>query len=358
MTRKLLALALVLLAAPASAVPLGDLAPGSVVYFKFNTRTAAGAPITFAGAPSLTVYKNASDAQDGGDITLTVDFDSTTGLHYVAIDTSVDPTFYASGSEYQVTVVQGTVNGQSVAGTVIASFSLDNRSALRPATAGRTLVVSAGGVADAQVKGMDADTVTASAVAADALGSSELATTARDEIVDQAWDELLSGHAVAGSTGAALTAAGGAGDPWATTASGYGASTFGGLVAALGDADIEVTAPVLEDGTISVVTGDAYDIDHAREISIALTSAPTLVGATVTLVIDNVLTDTATDVQTAGSATQTPRFELTAAQTALLTRTGSGAYRYQVQVTWAADSPSQPAVLAAGKVDVAKRAAP
>ena len=28
------------------------------------------------------------------------------------------------------------------------------------------------------------------------------------------------------------------------------------------------------DGSISVVTGDAYDIDHAREISIALTSAP------------------------------------------------------------------------------------
>jgi len=358
MTRKLLALALALLAAPASAVHLGDFPVGATVDFMFNTRTAAGAPITFAGTPGLTVYRGSNTTEDPGDITLVIDYDTpaTTGMHHVTIATGGDPTFYVAG-DYQVVVVQGTVNGQSVAGTVIASFSLDNRSALRPATAGRTLVVSAGGVADAQVKGMDADTVTASAVAADAIGSAEVATTATGEIADATWDEPTP-HSTSSTMGALLTAAGGAGDPWATTASGYGASTFGGLVAALGDADIEVTAPVLEDGSISVVTGDAYDIDHAREISIALTSAPTLVGATVTLVIDNVLTDTATDVQTAGSATQTPRFELTAAQTALLTRTGSGAYRYQVQVTWAADSPSQPAVLAAGKVDVQKRFAP
>jgi len=30
------------------------------------------------------------------------------------------------------------------------------------------------------------------------------------------WDEAIAGHAVAGSTGAALTAAGAAGDPWAS----------------------------------------------------------------------------------------------------------------------------------------------
>ena len=50
-------------------------------------------------------------------------------------------------------------------------------------------------------------------------------------IADQVWDEILSGHAVVGSTGAALSAAGGSGDPWATALPGaYGAGTAGKIV--------------------------------------------------------------------------------------------------------------------------------
>ncbi len=50
-------------------------------------------------------------------------------------------------------------------------------------------------------------------------------------IADQVWDEVLSGHAGVGSAGAALTAAGSAGDPWATPLPGaYGAGTAGELV--------------------------------------------------------------------------------------------------------------------------------
>lgn len=64
---------------------------------------------------------------------------------------------------------------------------------------------------DASVGAMAANVVTATAIAADAIGASELALTAVDEIADAIWDELLSGHAVSGSTGEALTtvAAGG-----------------------------------------------------------------------------------------------------------------------------------------------------
>lgn len=50
-------------------------------------------------------------------------------------------------------------------------------------------------------------------------------------IADQVWDEVLSGHLGAGSTGAALNGAGSAGDPWVTALPGaYGAGTAGKLV--------------------------------------------------------------------------------------------------------------------------------
>ena len=48
------------------------------------------------------------------------------------------------------------------------------------------------------------------------------------------WDEAISGHLTSGTTGAALNAAGSAGDPWATVLPGaYGAGTAGYLVGAI-----------------------------------------------------------------------------------------------------------------------------
>lgn len=50
-------------------------------------------------------------------------------------------------------------------------------------------------------------------------------------IADAAWDEALAGHLTAGSTGAALNAAGAAGDPWSTMLPGaYGAGTAGDII--------------------------------------------------------------------------------------------------------------------------------
>ncbi len=51
------------------------------------------------------------------------------------------------------------------------------------------------------------------------------------EIADAVWDEAIAGHLGAGSTGAALNAAGSAGDPWNTALPGaYGAGTAGRLI--------------------------------------------------------------------------------------------------------------------------------
>lgn len=49
------------------------------------------------------------------------------------------------------------------------------------------------------------DLITAAAIATDAITSDALATSALNEIADATWDEALSGHATAGSTGEALS---------------------------------------------------------------------------------------------------------------------------------------------------------
>lgn len=46
-----------------------------------------------------------------------------------------------------------------------------------------------------------------------------LSAAAEDSIVDKNWDELISGHLTAGTTGAKLNAAGNAGDPWSVNIS-------------------------------------------------------------------------------------------------------------------------------------------
>jgi hypothetical protein len=79
-------------------------------------------------------------------ITLTVDFDARTGLHNVRV-VATSGNGYATASNYQLVITAGTVDSVSVVGEVIAQFSIEARSALRPTTAARTLDVSAGGEA-------------------------------------------------------------------------------------------------------------------------------------------------------------------------------------------------------------------
>jgi hypothetical protein len=69
-------------------------------------------------------------------------------------------------------------------------------------------------------------------------------------IADAVWDEILSGHAVVGSTGAGLSAASASGDPWSTALPGaYGAGTAGAIIgqwAGTGDSSVTIT---VTDGT-------------------------------------------------------------------------------------------------------------
>lgn len=105
---------------------LGDYSPSQIIYGKFTTfRPSSGAAFTLAGSPALSVYKDNSTTQSTAGVTLTVDFDSVTGLHHFAIDTSADATFYSAGSNFDVVLTAGTVDSVSIVGAVVASFTLE-----------------------------------------------------------------------------------------------------------------------------------------------------------------------------------------------------------------------------------------
>jgi len=123
----------------------GDYRAGDTIDLKFQTLNTSAVPTTLAGTPAISVYKSNSTTESTTGITLTVDFDSHTGLNHVRITTASDGTFYAEQNDFDVVITAGTVNSVSVAGRVVASFSLANRSGLRPATAGRQAVVNSDG---------------------------------------------------------------------------------------------------------------------------------------------------------------------------------------------------------------------
>lgn len=128
---------------------LGDFDTSAVVYGKFvSVRADTGAPATLTSG-ALSVYKDNSTTESTTGVTFTGDFDSRTGFNHFAIDTSADGTFYSSGSFFDVVITTGTVNSVSAVGYCVGQFTIKKAAVLRPATAGRTLVVDASGLADA-----------------------------------------------------------------------------------------------------------------------------------------------------------------------------------------------------------------
>ena len=124
---------------------LGDFRLGDTFDTKFCTTAAStGAPTTLSGTPVVSAYPGNSTTQLTAGITLTVDFDTVTGLNNVRV-VATSGNGYATATNYQLVITTGTVGGTSAVGYVIGEFSIENRSALMPTTAARTLDVSAGG---------------------------------------------------------------------------------------------------------------------------------------------------------------------------------------------------------------------
>ena len=219
---------------------LGDFVASAAVDFCFHTVKDTGLPTQLAGSPVISIYKANNTTQVTTGVTLTVDYDSVTGLNHVRIDTS--DAFYATGNTFSAVITAGTVNSISVVGYVVAVFSIENRSALMPTTAGRKLDVSAGGEAGMDWANVGSPTTTVGlsgttvktatdvetdtadiqsripaalvsgridasvgAMASSTLTAAALAADAGAELADAVLDELLSGHTTSGSLGAVVT---------------------------------------------------------------------------------------------------------------------------------------------------------
>jgi len=104
----------------------GDILLGNTINFKFTTKNASLAPTTLAGSPVISAYVGNSTTQITAGITLTVDFDSVTGFNHVAVVASGGNGF-ATQTDISLVVTTGTVDGVSYVGTVIGSFSIENR---------------------------------------------------------------------------------------------------------------------------------------------------------------------------------------------------------------------------------------
>jgi len=104
---------------------LGDFKAGKTVYLPFDTQV-NGLPTT-ASAATVKVYKNAvTTTEVTTGVTTSLDFDSLTGMHMVAVDTSSDGAFYAAGNEYSVALTALTLSGSTVR-IWLGSFSIENR---------------------------------------------------------------------------------------------------------------------------------------------------------------------------------------------------------------------------------------
>src|SRR3990172_5127335 len=232
---------------------VGDFSLGSTFDVKFTTVNTSGVPTTLAGTPVISAYPDNSLTELTAGITLSVDFDGRTGMHNIRV-VATSGNGYAAGSNYSLVITTGTVGGNSVVGYVVGEFSIEARSAVRPTTAGRTLAIESDGIAHAHVKewlGTAPNALTSGKVPPDLklwLAAAPAALTASgyvqamllrwltdnaagtpgalignrvdansqvvgdktgyaiteaqiDQIVDETWDELKAGHAIANSFG-------------------------------------------------------------------------------------------------------------------------------------------------------------
>lgn len=286
---------------------LGDFSASTVIDFKFTTfRPSTGAPFTLAGSPVVSVYKDDSTTQSTAGVTLTVDFDSVTGLHHVRITTATDGTFYANGGEFECVITAGTVDSVSVAGSCIGRFTLRSQASLYPTTSGNTLDVNANGeagidwanvgnptttlglsgttIANVTVGSISAGAITAASIATNAITSAKIADASLTaaKFGDSA---LVIGSAAAGGVKAYLNA---------------GSITAGVIATNAIDADALATDAVTEiaDGILARDIGSGSNAlttlneRTVRSALRALRNKSAIVGSTLTVCKEDDDTDT------------------------------------------------------------------
>lgn len=253
---------------------IGDFRLGDTFDTKFTTRQISGAPSTLSSSPVISAYVGNSTTEITAGITLSVDFDSRTGLNNVRV-VATSGNGYATASNYQLVITTGTVNSVSVVGEVIAEFSIENRSALMPTTGGRTLVVDAAGLADANMVKMGPT-------------GSGTAQTARD-------------------IGTSVLLSSGTGTGQLKLASGYVAMTWADIAAPTTTVNLSGTTIAAVTGAVGSVTGAVGSVTGltASDVGAIKTQTDKFVFTVANQVDSNVITKTGFTLSASGSAALT-----------------------------------------------------
>ena len=183
---------------------------------------------------------NVYDSLIGGGDLLQVDTTQVSGTAQTAGDIIGDtndiqtrlPAALVSG---RMDVSVGAMAANVVTAASIAASALDGKGNWNIGKTGYSLTAGTGlGNQTADITGTIGTVTTLTnlpTIPANWITAAGMDATASAEIADAVWDEAISGHLGAGSTGAALNAAGSAGDPWTTPLPGaYGAGTAGYII--------------------------------------------------------------------------------------------------------------------------------
>jgi len=154
----------------------------------------------------------------------------------------------------------------------------------------------------------------------DAAVSSRNATTppTAAAVTNAVWDKAISAHAIAGSTGQALSAAGAASNPLLDQVPGaYASGTAGAALGRIGAGQVTTVSPVSQGGMVTIVSGDDYNAADGRALEWTDANAawPDLSG-TIAFICGSVTV--AGSIITSTGPGKKVRVQLTAAQTALL----------------------------------------
>lgn len=216
---------------------IGDFNTGVTVRLHFTTHTAAGAlvaPSSAFAASDFRIYKDgsATERSSTAGITVTSPFDSITGRHLIAIDTSnnTDAGFYAAGSDYRVEINSAkTVDGQTQSGVVIGTFSILNRSTNLGGNAPSGWINAAAIASDAITSAKIADNaITAAKIASAAITAAKFGAGAIDAtaIADNAITAAKIATAALTAAKFAASSLNGLGD-WPVGKTGYRLDTVG-----------------------------------------------------------------------------------------------------------------------------------
>lgn len=250
----------------------GDFRLGDTLDIKFTTRQVSGAPTTLAGSPVISAYPGNSTTELTAGITLSVDFDTRTGLNNVRVVAS-GGNGYATATNYTLVITTGTVNSVSVVGECIGSFSIENRSAVMPTTATRTLDVSAGGEA-----GVDWANVGSPTTALD-LTNTTIKTTQKVDVDTIKTNPVVNGGTITFPTTATLASTTNITAGTVTTATNV--TTVNGLAAnvitaaAIADAAIDRATFAADTGLVSIRSGTSQSSGSLTDITLDASASAT-----------------------------------------------------------------------------------